>query len=705
MKNKLLCIILSCLLLTGCAPSDSSDDGEWQVQVDALPLPSGILRTTAQCVLDDRIYVGGMAEDHIAAGYTAKDGTTGNLNLPDGFEFIYAISPHPTGVALLAGTLPYAYYDAGGTLKVNETVEGALSILEFDTSGECVKQFPLPTPYCETGMIWKQMFFTEDGYLLVCQDMIVKLDQTGQEINRLAANEAKFFGACEAAGDLMVCQYDLDGEDSELLTVDMVNLTVSRELPLPQCIALGVGVALDGRLMIYDEQPTGNKLSYLDEQTGVTTTEFKMDEIGLSEVACSTIVPYDGGFFVSGPYQTELYIVRYVYGKTNERKQLILAVDYGGHIMDMVDYFNTHNKEYRIVVKEYGNGEAPSWDTLRMEISSGKGPDMFAFEFGSPFTLGDEYVLEDLMPYLENDPEYGPETFVPSFLNALRESDGGLKWLPRGMAVWTFTAPEHILSHAGATPEQLNEAFENQDTYERIFPYWMDKTELWSWGARTVSACYVDRAAGTCQLDSEEVLSLLQMCDQWGNPTMLPTEDRNQTIFLDTREGFLGLETLTFPRMPFLNYLYQGVPYQYVGFPTYHGNGGFFAPEFRLGICSQSSNKEGAWEFLRLAMDNRFSQCADTQGTTAVQAQMETILQGMVRRSAENPDPEFVFTQEDMDKYLEFVENTSIIMDEDEIVIKILREEGERYFAGNCTAEQAVAAMQSRVSLYLAEQS
>ena len=88
-----------------------------------------------------------------------------------------------------------------------------------------------------------------------------------------------------------------------------------------------------------------------------------------------------------------------------------------------------------------------------------------------------------------------------------------------------------------------------------------------------------------------------------------------------------------------------------------------------------------------------------------MQAQMETILQGMVRRSAENPDPEFVFTQEDMDKYLEFVENTSIIMDEDQIVIKILREEGERYFAGNCTAEQAVAAMQSRVSLYLAEQS
>lgn len=697
MKNKLIIAIACLFLFAGCTQNVKAPEKEWYTKVDTLTLPNDIVQSTAQCVVEDRIYVGGMTNDGVAVGYTSNQGEFGTVELPEDYEFIYAFCQNKNGITMLVGTFPHVYYDVEGNLVINNDVEGKLSILEYDEFGECRNQIAIPETYCDSGMIWKQLFSTEDGYILICQDAIVKLDKAGGEISRLVPEEAKFFGACEAAGDLFVCQYDVKGEDSEIFIIDEVHLETRDRIYLPKCVAIGIGVANDGRLMIYDQQSTGSKISFLDEETGLTTTEFMLNDLGLSDISCFTIIPFDGGFFVSGSYQKELYIVRYVYGEAGERKQLILAVDNDFQISDMVDYFNLHNEDYKIVVKTYGVYGSPSWDTLRMEIASGKGPDIFAFSYGDPFQTKDDYILEDLLPYLDEDPEFGQELFVPSFLNAL-ENEDELKWIPLGMKIYTFISPANIVSQSGVSPETLNIKFHEQNDYERIFPFWLDKTNILGWMSFVINDIYVDKEMGTCHYDSEEFVNLLQFINQWGN-TSNGSANGDVVDVVDKREGFLALGTVTPMYITTIKSNYKD-NYNYMGFPTYSGNGSIFACDIHLGICSQSNNKEGAWEFVRLAMDNRFS---SSKGSSALVSDIEAVFQSMTVRKSENVSNDTMITQTDIDKYWELVNNTSALYNTDQVLEDILVEEANMYFAGDCSAEQAAATIQSRASIYLAE--
>ncbi len=61
-------------------------------------------------------------------------------------------------------------------------------------------------------------------------------------------------------------------------------------------------------------------------------------------------------------------------------------------------------------------------------------------------------------------------------------------------------------------------------------------------------------------------------------------------------------------------------------------------------------------------------------------------------------------TQEEADKLLALIESTDRLAEPDENILAIVREEAAPYFAGQKTAEEAAALIQSRASLYVSEQ-
>ena len=62
-------------------------------------------------------------------------------------------------------------------------------------------------------------------------------------------------------------------------------------------------------------------------------------------------------------------------------------------------------------------------------------------------------------------------------------------------------------------------------------------------------------------------------------------------------------------------------------------------------------------------------------------------------------------SQKDADQFCALLDKTSVLEGLDPALENILQEEAAVYFAGGCTAAQAAAAIQSRASLYLKEQS
>ena len=147
MKNiqRLLAVLLILLLFCGCsAPKDAeapsspqtpasaaadpsftdtptpaaqteADAGTFHLEYQTLTLPAPLLSATALTVLDQTIVLGGFSETGLALAWLTPDGQSGELPLPGGAEYLYALCPDGTGgFWLLCGSLPKGYTDAFG---------------------------------------------------------------------------------------------------------------------------------------------------------------------------------------------------------------------------------------------------------------------------------------------------------------------------------------------------------------------------------------------------------------------------------------------------------------------------------------------------------------------------------------------------------------------------------------------------------------
>ena len=95
---------------------------------------------------------------------------------------------------------------------------------------------------------------------------------------------------------------------------------------------------------------------------------------------------------------------------------------------DVIDRFNRSHDDVQIVVKDYSYSETDDQgpDRLLVEMAAGQVPDIIDLGGPLPFhQMVKKGYLEDLWPYIENDPELGREGVLENPLK-LSEVDGGL---------------------------------------------------------------------------------------------------------------------------------------------------------------------------------------------------------------------------------------------------------------------------------------
>ena len=143
----------------------------------------------------------------------------------------------------------------------------------------------------------------------------------------------------------------------------------------------------------------------------------------LSLAACSKQsekpVAADPGESVPEPLETSLPVSPL---PEEEKTVITLATAYmDGPLYTMIQQFNEQSPDCRVETRVYEFG---SWDKLRVEIMAGQGPDMIdtvSLALGGEQSL----YLEDLLPFLERDPELSADDFIPAVLEAMME-DGKL---------------------------------------------------------------------------------------------------------------------------------------------------------------------------------------------------------------------------------------------------------------------------------------
>ncbi len=211
--------------------------------------------------------------------------------------------------------------------------------------------------------------------------------------------------------------------------------------------------------------------------------------------------------------------------------------------------------------------------------------------------------------------------------------------------------------------------------------------------------------------------------------------------------------------MSWINYTYKTDEIIFVGYPSMSGRPVISDENGSIAISSQSKVKDGAWAFVKSLLSKEYQDSFDWElpiRTSSLLAMMEKQVkqaQEQKKQDEENPTKDDVIVAEDfsvmpriegeikmavvtenvklpvgetilidpdndgvyeksnylyLDEHyanimLEYIRSADRIIGGNSEVMKMIREEAQRFFEDKCTSAQAASALQSRASLYISE--
>ena len=289
----------------------------------------------------------------------------------------------------------------------------------------------------------------------------------------------------------------------------------------------------------------------------------------------------------------------------------------GGVDRGAVEKFNRTHTDVQIEVRDYFDEEGSDGkERLFTEIAAGKMPDII--DMGNSLTRSHRLpyqmmvhkgLLENLWPYIENDPELGRESVVEAPLKAA-EVNGGLYVAFNCVSMLSLAGAESMVGNRYSwTLEELQEAFVAMPEGSTVLEYFLSKEGMfYSLFGMSIDS-YVDWKTGECSFTGEGFKSMLEFLNH------LPDESEVGVIndYVDVNEeatsrlmhGYqmLGTICIAWPsEIQFFDAYYGlGGRAAFVGFPMEDGEVGssFEIKGPRLAMSSACKNKDAAWDFIR----------------------------------------------------------------------------------------------------------
>ncbi len=272
--------------------------------------------------------------------------------------------------------------------------------------------------------------------------------------------------------------------------------------------------------------------------------------------------------------------------------------------------------------------------------------------------------------------------------------DGCLYQLPLNVSIRTLIGPSRLFPEMGVTLEDLEEARQNMPEGWVAMDCWKTPDNLLWRSISAWTAAFVDSAAGTCSFDSPGFQDCLTWCRQWGGDGSTPQEVE-RTLVRAGGASFRGICGREEDMAEF-----WGEPdYTYIGYPTSTGSGSSYEIDISLGISPQCREPEGAKKFLLYA----FSRILNDSFPGNVELLRSELAAYRAGERFDWDGEVLVLDQADEDKLWELLNSITLLGSMDSTLETILRGEAAKYFAGDCTVEQAAQRIQTRASLYLSE--
>ncbi len=415
------------------------------------------------------------------------------------------------------------------------------------------------------------------------------------------------------------------------------------------------------------------------------------------------------------------------------------------NMRDAIVKFNRASNTHRIVVRDYSEYNTDDDYTagiqkLNTEMLSGKLPDMIDINtYSMPI---EQYAakgfLTDLYELIDADADLSRESFVQPVLKALESADGKLYQLPSTFAVSTAIALDKVAGDYDTwNLAAVKDAMTKLQDGASVFDVYRTKSDiLQTCISRNIDA-FVD----------------------WENATD-EENDSAQNRINSGKQLMTDMYVSSFEDM-----LYQLTGFnggvKFVGYPSEDGTSNHaFQIDGAIAISSTCADKTAAWNFMKQFLTEDYQlgsnvwnfpinqKAFDQKLKNAMTEEYQTDENGNVVKD-ENGNPIripkmtyyttdtgsgvtfgaatapaastvviggtgvneddsisiYAMTQEQVDQILDLINTTTAVYGYDESILNIISDEAAAYFAGEKSLDDTANMIQSRVNLYVAEQS
>ncbi len=467
----------------------------------------------------------------------------------------------------------------------------------------------------------------------------------------------------------------------------------------------------------------------------VKILDYADSDINVSYSVSTAVAVSDKEFFANLPdedYNYALYRLTKIDPSEVKDKTLItLAGNYVDYtVRQKVFKFNQESDAYKIKIIDYSSminsdDYEESANQFNLDIVSGNVPDIMFFSTDEPV---DSYINKglflDLNTYLQNDPDLKDVEFVENVMDAFKTGDKLYQLAPSFYIESLATKADYLGGSDTLTLKDCEDMIEGKGvSYLNSFGM-TDKQSMLYNGLIMAGSHFIDWESKSCNFGGDEFINFLEFCNKFPETiTDEMWEKYEDTAYMkgDSLFSFAYVNGFR-PYRRYVDATFAG-DIRFCGFPNNMGiNCSVIVPEMRFAISAQSKNADAAWQLLRQFLLEDYQNEITYEFPIRKSSFDKLAADSMERmywidddgnKQYEDDimylgDEEVVvkpLTQEEVDYMKEFVGSLSMAYNANQNVYNIITEEASAFFSGQKSAKEVADIIQSRVSIYVNENS
>lgn len=392
--------------------------------------------------------------------------------------------------------------------------------------------------------------------------------------------------------------------------------------------------------------------------------------------------------------------------------------------------FNRENDSYRIKLVDYSSlNSEDDWNAgqtqFNLDIASGNIPDVMLFRpedaVGSYANKG---LFVDLDPYIKNDPELANTEFLQNIMDAYKVNGKQLMLTPAFYVTSYATKKDYLEpGKEGMTLKEADELIKKAGAQYMYAFGITSKEEILREGISFAGSRYIDWENKKCSFNSQDFVEFLEFVNKF------PAE-----ISENAWEDFADDSYRSGQALFKLSYLDNFRSYKrlrdgdfasdvsFIGFPNLDGaNTSLIYPENIIAISSRSKVSEGAWQFVRMLFTKEYQDKTEYNFPVRQESfdklaeaskEKEFYMDGNDKIYVDDSyyigDQEITIeplNDEDIKFIKEYIGSLDSVFNSNDAIMDIIMEEANSFFNGEKTAQQVADIIQSRVSIYVNENS